>query len=88
MSKYYWYCAATNDEFELTLFSGDTYAELASWVRAMGDRTSPQALLDAPNGIAETDRHMFKVLRVNRRSGKVLVGKLPKHRKKKKQGGR
>lgn len=33
----YYYCAATNDEFELTLFSGDTYAELERWVRAMAD---------------------------------------------------
>lgn len=79
----YWYCAATNDEFELTLFSGDTYAELEHWVRAMGDRTSKQALISAANGIATTDKGLYKVLRVNRRSGKVLVGKLPKSRRKK-----
>lgn len=79
----YYYCAATNDIFELTLFSGDTYAELERWVRAMGDCTSKHSLTTAPDGIAVTDKGMFKVLRVNKRSGKVLVGKLPKSRKKK-----
>lgn len=79
----YYYCAATNDVFELTLFSGDTYAELERWVRAMGDRTSKRSLTTAPNGIVVTDKGMFKILRVNKRSGKVLVGKLPKSRKKK-----
>lgn len=79
----YYYCAATNDEFELTLFSGDTYAELERWVRAMGDCTSKRALTTAPTGIAVTDKGLFKILRVNKRSGRVLVGKLPKSRKKK-----
>lgn len=80
----YWYCAATNDEYELTLFSGDNYEQLDAWVRAMGDCTSKKALRDAPNGIAVTDKKMFKVLRVNRASGHVLVGKMNKKRKKKK----
>lgn len=78
----YWYCATTNDEFELTLFSGDTYAELEAWVRAMGDRTSKQALVVAKNGIAVSDKNMFKLMRVNRRSGRILVGKMPSKKRK------
>lgn len=78
MSSNYWYLAATNDEFELTLFCGDTYRQVDTWLRAMGDCTSKESLLKSKTGIVETDKHLFKVMRINKYSGKVLVGKMPK----------
>lgn len=77
MSSDFWYLAATNDEFELTLFCGDTYDEVDKWLRAMGDCTSKESLLKSKSGIVETDKHLYKVMRINKYSGKVLVGKIP-----------
>ena len=73
----YYYCACSNDEFELTWFSGDTFEQLLDWLHAMGDTVSAGTLIASPTGIAVTYRKMYKVMRVNKRSGKILVGKLP-----------
>ena len=82
MSKYYWYMAVSNDKYELPYCVGDSFRELEEWVRASGDRTGFKTLRNAPSGIAETDNHKFKIMRVNRNTGRVLVGKLPKQKKK------
>lgn len=81
MSKNYWYMAVSNDKYELPYFVGESYRELEEWVRASGDKTSHKTLRNAPTGILETDNHKFKVMRVNRNTGRVLVGKLPKKKK-------
>ena len=73
----YWYIAVTNDEYELTLFCGDTFAELARWVRAMGDHCSKGTLIASPTGVAITRNKEFRILRIHSRTGKTLVGKVP-----------
>lgn len=73
----YWYIACSNDEYELTWFTGDTFDELHDWIAAMGDRLSIGTLIAAPDGVAVTYRKKYKVMRIHKRSGKTLVGKLP-----------
>ena len=77
MSSDFWYLVVSNDEYELPWGVLGNWRELYACVSALGDVTSYQALVSAPDGIAITDNHKFKVLRINKYSGKVLVGKMP-----------
>lgn len=73
-----WYLAVTPDDFELTLFCGDSYRELEEWIHSMGDVSSKKSLISSPTGEVLTDKGKFKLLRINSRSGKTIIGKLPK----------
>lgn len=73
----YYYIATSNDEYELTYFSGGTYDELLSWVSAMGDCVSKGTIIASPTGVAVTQKKKFKVMRVHKLTGEVLIGTLP-----------
>lgn len=72
------YVAATNDEYELPLFVGDSAAELNEWLsHQRSSAAALSALLQSKTGIAQTRDRRFKYYRMDSRTGKIFVGKLP-----------
>lgn len=72
------YVAATNDDFELPLFVGDSAAELNDWLNSQRSSAAAlSALLQSKTGVAQTRDKRFKYYRMDSRTGKIFIGKLP-----------
>lgn len=72
------YVAATNDEFELPLFVGDSATELNAWLSSQRSSAAAiSALIQSKTGIAQTRDKRFKYFRMDSKTGKIFVGKLP-----------
>ena len=72
------YVAATNDDFELPLFVGDSATELNDWLSSQRSSAAAlSALLQSKTGIAQTRDKRFKYYRMDSRTGKIFIGKLP-----------
>ena len=76
----YYYCACSNDEYELTWFSGDSFQELHDWVVAMGDHIARKTILASPTGVCVTRNKMFKIMRVHHETGEIAIGALPERK--------
>ena len=74
------YVATTNDEYELIMFVGDSAAELNHWLSSQRSSAAAlSALIQSKTGIATTRDRRFKYYRMDSRTGKIFVGKLPEH---------
>ena len=72
------YVAATNDEFELPLFVGDSAAELNRWLSSQRSSAAAiSALIQSRTGVAKTRDKRFKYYRMDSKTGKIFVGRLP-----------
>lgn len=72
------YVAATNDEFELPLFVGDSAKELNQWLgKQRSSAAALSALIQSKTGTAQTRDKKFKYFRMDSYTGKIFIGKLP-----------
>lgn len=71
------FVAVTDDDYELTVFSGDTCKELAQWLGVSNANHIASALCRSKTGTVKMRGKPYRYMRLNPNTGKIYVGKLP-----------